>query len=429
MSKLSDTLGALKGIGSAAELRKLADTGYAPAARPKVNAHIHLPPNFSAFKNVGQAVTLAAEQGVKVLGVSNYYDYNVYGDFGVLARQAGVFPLFGLEIICMNDDLKAAGVKINDPGNPGKMYVCGKGITKLENMPAGAKAVLEQFRRNDVARVQQMVQATEKIFAERGVATGTTTDKVVDMVVNRHGCERSTVYLQERHVAQAFQEAAFAKTAAAERLAKLSTVFATKSSAKSADDFLAVQNDIRAQLLKTGKPAYVAEAFVSFPQAFAMIVGLGGIPVYPILADGLGGGNVCPFETPIDAFIENLRGRNIHATEFIPNRNDVQVLTAYTKALRAAGFIVTAGTEHNTLDLIGMEPVCKGNVPLPEELKTIYWEGACVIAAHQFLTLQGDMGFVDSQGNPNPNFADAEARIAALAKLGAAVIRRYFEKR
>jgi hypothetical protein len=47
----------------------------------KNNAHIHLPPNFSAFETVEQAVDLAAAQGVRVLGVSNYYDYAVYDDF------------------------------------------------------------------------------------------------------------------------------------------------------------------------------------------------------------------------------------------------------------------------------------------------------------------------------------------------------------
>ena len=42
-----------------------------------------------------------------------------------------------------------------------------------------------------------------------------------------------------------------------------------------------------------------------------------------------------------------------------------------------------------------------------------------------FLCLHGECGFVDSQGNPNPAFDSAEQRIAAFAKLGAAVIRQY----
>src|SRR5579862_1387552 len=116
---VEDALKELRDIGSVAGLKDLAMKGLAPATRPRVNSHIHLPPNFSAFTTVQQAVDLAGEQGVGVLGVSNYYDYDVYGQFIRLARKRGIFPLFGLEIICMIDELRTAGVKINDPGNPG----------------------------------------------------------------------------------------------------------------------------------------------------------------------------------------------------------------------------------------------------------------------------------------------------------------------
>src|SRR5512133_3045273 len=94
------------------------------------NAHIHLPPNFSAFQTVQQVVDLAVIQGVKVIGVTNYYDYRVYGQFAQLARKAGIYPMFGLEIISLVDELVKGGVKTNDPANPGRMYLCGKGVTK-----------------------------------------------------------------------------------------------------------------------------------------------------------------------------------------------------------------------------------------------------------------------------------------------------------
>ena len=41
------------------------------------------------------------------------------------------------------------------------------------------------------------------------------------MIVRRHGCLRTSVYLQERHVAQAFQEALFARIPPTERVAKI----------------------------------------------------------------------------------------------------------------------------------------------------------------------------------------------------------------
>ena len=76
---------------------------------------------------------------------------------------------------------------------------------------------------------------------------------------------------------------------------------------------------------------------------------------------------------------------------------------------------MTAGTEHNTPDLIGMEPACLNGKPVPEKMMAIFREGACVIAAHQQLHLNGQPGFTAACG---------EERIQHLAKIGAAAVAR-----
>ena len=55
--------------------------------RLRVNAHVHLPPNFSAFQTAEQALSLTDAQGVAVLGASNYYDYSIYNGFGEQAAS------------------------------------------------------------------------------------------------------------------------------------------------------------------------------------------------------------------------------------------------------------------------------------------------------------------------------------------------------
>jgi len=97
--------------------------------------------------------------------------------------------------------------------------------------------------------------------------------------------------------------------------------------------------------------------------------------------------------------------------------------------MRAAGFVITWGTEHNTLDLLPMEPMCLKRQPVPEDIKDIFWEGTCVVAAHQFLSLHGQCGYVDAAGTLAPDYADGEERIAAFRRLGAAVIETYFRNR
>jgi hypothetical protein len=248
------------------------------------------------------------------------------------------------------------------------------------------------------------------------------------MVARRHGCPRERIYLQERHVCQAFQEAIFVKVPAAERIEKLTRAFGLTSAPKfGPDEAVKIQNEIRAQLMKAGKPAYVDETFVNFEQAYRLILELGGIPAYPTLADGTS--PICPFEQPVEKLITDLKARGFECAEFIPIRNAPEVLSHYVRAMRASGLVVTAGTEHNTLDLLPLEPACVKGAPVPPEVQEIFWEGACVVAAHQFLTLHGGCGFVDTQGRPNPNYPNATTRIAAFRSLGEAVIQRYLNSK
>lgn len=111
--------------------------------------------------------------------------------------------------------------------------------------------------------------------------------------------------------------------------------------------------------------------------------------------------------------------------EFIPIRNKPDVLVKYVKAMRDAGMVVVAGTEHNTLDLLPIEPKCVGGSEIPEEIKDIFWEGACVVAGHIFMAAHGECGFVDEDGTPNQDFDSAGERIDYFRKIGEAVINKY----
>jgi len=452
------SLAELRGLASVEEIR--AEAEHSATAPPlKNNTHIHLPPNFSAFENVAQAVELAARESVKVLGVSNYYDFTVYGDFIAETRRRNVFPLFGLEITAMDDELRRTGVKLNDPGNPGKLYICGKGITRFApagtdsqfpngrplsaacrlgvSVPAEARRLMELIRRNDTARMAEMIRRMEQAFAAHGVATKLDLEAVIARIVARHGCDRATVYPQERHAAQAFQEVLFEQVQPAQRPDKLAAILGQRGLTPPAGrrprvagrleigclsplDPVKVQNDIRSHLMKAGKPAFVEEKFVNIEEARKLILELGGIPCYPVVADGAS--PVSPFEESPEKLIGNLTRWGITCVEFITLRNKPEVLARYVLACRAAGLAATAGTEHNTLDLVRLEPACAGGAEVPAETRETLWEGACVVAAHQFLCLHGECGFVDGQGRPNPAYKDAEERIGAFHKLGAAVI-------
>jgi hypothetical protein len=414
----------LRALGTPEELEGPFTQAPVAAGPLKANSHIHLPPNFSAFQSAEHAVRLAAEQRVSILGTSNYYDFSVYAQFAAEASRRRVFPLFGLEIITLLEDLASAGLLINDPGNPGRMYICGKGIVRFDAMSPAAEKMMQQIRGQDAERMRRMVERLGEAFAVRGVAIDLSEDRIIDSIVLRCGLPRNSVCLQERHVAQAFQEAFFELVPLPERIGKLSRVLGTPSKAEP-EDHVKVQHEIRAHLMKVGKPAFVSETFVSFDQAYDLILELGGIPCYPTLADGAR--PICAYEDPPEKLIELLRSNRIHAVEFIPNRNQPAVLERYVVAMRRAGLVVTAGTEHNTNDLIPIEPMCIGGAPVPQNVEEIFSEGTCVVAAHQFLALHGPCGYVDASGDLHPGFATHEERIRKFHGLGAALIARYHQ--
>ncbi len=385
---------------------------------PRVNTHVHLPPNFSAFTTVEQAVDLAADAGLKVLGSSNYYDFSIYARFAASGRSQGVFPLFGVEIISRVEELRAAGIKVNDPDNPGRMYLCGKGITRFAQMPPDAHRLMEEIRDADGARIDKMIEQVSALVHDDGVGVDVSPASIRSVLARRYAVPADTVYLQERHVAQAFQEALFAQVAEAERAVTLRRLLGVECAAP--DDPVTVQNLIRSQLMKAGKPAYVEESVLDADMAYALVLALGGVPCYPILADGAS--PVCQFEESVDDLVEALIARGIWCAEVIPSRNASTTVDRYTNALRSAGIVVLGGTEHNTLDLVPITPECKGRVPVSEHAAELFWEGACVIAAHQYLSARGHIGYVDATGSLNQAFTSRDQRIDDLARLGSMVI-------
>jgi hypothetical protein len=396
----------LSGPSGADRYRKLKidESGAAGPPLPH-NDHIHMPPNFSAFDTVEQIVDLAKDQDQAMVTASNYYDHRIYDQFAELCFDTGILPGFGLEIIVYDAELGAAGVKTNDPGNPGRIYLCGVATAHIVDPPAGPKATLSKIRDNDERRMAAMVEGINAVMAERDVPVRLSVEGITDKLVARHGVERESVVLQERHLAQALQEALF--EAGSDGLPAMLEKAAGKP-LSSPGDPVACQNELRSALLKSGKPAYVKEEFVDFDTAKDTILGLGGIPCYPILLDGASPIN--DFEADPKALVERLRQRGIHMAQYIPRRNDLQEVEAHAPYLREAGIALTVGTEHNTLELIPLQPACKGGTPLSPMLAEMFWEGACIAAAHQTLVSRGEAGFVGPAGERT----GSPSRLAAI---------------
>jgi hypothetical protein len=298
------------------------------------------------------------------------------------------------------------------------MYICGKGITGFASPSPRAAELLGIIRSRDEKRMAEMTAKINAVFTAAGVDTKISDAEVIDMVVKRHKCPRESVTLQERHIAMAFQQKFFEMVQPANRAAVLSKVFNCEYAGKVESD-IAVQGDIRSYLMKAGKAAFVTETFLSFEEAYELILALGGVPCYPTLIDG--SKTLCDYERTPEELIAHLKASNIHMAELIPIRNKPDMLGKYVRAMRQAGIAVVGGTEHNTLDLLPIEPQCVGGAEVDDDIKEIFFEGMCVAAAHQYQRLNGLAGFVDAKGNRNGD-------IEIFAKAGAALIAKYLKK-
>ena len=181
----------------------------ADGPRLTFNTHLHVPPNFSAFTTVEDAVETSAREGVKVIGTSNFHDFGVYERFDAAARRHRLKALFGLEFISLLAEEQRNGVKINDPANPGRAYICGKGIPAPAAPSPAARAFMDAAKASNEARTSEMVDLIGDLFAGAGLVLDVTYDSIVSVVAARAEVPAEWVVLQERHAALGFQDALF----------------------------------------------------------------------------------------------------------------------------------------------------------------------------------------------------------------------------
>ncbi len=383
---------------------------------PVVNTHVHFPPNFSAYTTVDEAIQAGIDQQVAAMGISNFYDQTVYERFRDAAGAAGITPLYGLEFITLVPELAEEGVRINDPSNPGRMYLCGKGIAPFKAKSPRAQEIADKIRAGNDERAAAMVNQLADWCAQNGFDTGLTPEVIAASVAEKGGVPVEWVSLQERHIAGAFQEAVSALPRE-EQVEVLTTLYGGVAPEADLDNPASLQGEIRSRLLKTGTPGFAPEVPLSFDEAYEYILAMDGIPVYPTLADGTS--PICPFEDPAAELAQRLLERGIHMAELIPIRNTSACVDEYVKAYSDAGLLVIAGTEHNTPDRIPLDPACVDG-PMSDYARKVFYDSTCVIAAHQALVAEGKPGYVDADGNIVGG--DAKARQAELAALGAKII-------
>lgn len=343
-----------------------------------VNAHLHTPYSFSAFSGVSQALDIAAEEGVKVVGINDFYSLDGYAEWSRECAARRLFPLFNIEFISLNVEDQAAGIRVNDPNNPGRTYLSGKGLAYPVVLAGEEARMLADVKAESNAQVERMC-AKLNAHLDSVKAGFSLSFAQIEKELTRGS-------IRERHLAKALRMAVDANVAEADKAAFYERVFGGKALKSDPSDVAKVENEIRGNLLKAGGAAFVPEdpkAFLPMATVQRIIEAAGGIPTYPFLADDAKG-CFTDFEGDLMKAADTLKKRGFRSAEFITTRNTTEVLEQYASYLEDEGFVVTFGSEHNTP---AMEPVrlrTRNNPEgLSEKLREINYRGACYVAAHQ----------------------------------------------
>jgi hypothetical protein len=385
------------------ELMRLENEGIIapPEKRGWVNVHIHTSESFSIFRSPAEAAWEAYRAGLEIFGINDHYTIAGHKEFGEACKILGLKAVFSIEAIAMSEEAKVRGERYNDPKNPGRIYLCGKGVIRdLEPNSAGNK-LLKMMRESLRKRYEKMTEKVNEILSGIEPSLNLTFNDVLKCTPRGN--------VTERHIAQAVAELLRNNFLDNYELKEfLRKLFGDIKIDLLSDE--ALQDLIRNELLKAGGPAYVeepAEAFPDLEKLVSLFREYGAIPTYPVL-----GNPITEKESDLNSLFNELESYGIFAIEVIPKRNTEERLREILEAAERRGFPVFNGTEHNTKS---PQPLVDDLSKKPEFLP-IFKRGAYLILGHQFLSKYAGIGYVDSTGKLT--FEDRKLGISFFSFLG-----------
>lgn len=379
----------------------------------EVNAHIHTPYSFSAFPNMETIFRMAKDENISVLGINDFFIADGYMSFYEGCIQNKIFPLFNIEFIGLLKEEQKKGIRINDPNNPGRIYFCGKGLDYPFRINFFNRLILRKVIGESQSQIKEMIKKLNGLIEKQNQALSLSYESVKK--------EFAMQLVRERHLAKAIRVLAESNYSDREQQVHFLESLYGKKSKVDFSEKATLENEIRSNLLKSGGPAFVKEDERSFPELrriIKLIIIAGGIPCYPVLLDDTNG-KYTEFEADPEKLYISLKKYGINCIELIPGRNDGKILQRFVEFFHSRDFVITFGTEHNTPELIPLTVTSRGSVQLDDSIKEIAYQGACIIAAHQYLRADGRQGYVLPDGTHNSH------QNKELADLGKLVIEYY----
>jgi len=350
-----------------------------------INLHIHTNESFSVFQNPTEAVWYAYGEGIEYFGINDHYTIDGHNEFRSACALAGIKAAFSIEAVAKDDESFNKERRYNDPNNPGRIYLVGKGITRDLRPGSRGYHLLETMRNSIRERNRKIVHKLNH-YAE---------PKNISLELHYAHAEALTPRgnTTERHVVQAFCEKLNSSYPLIDERKK---VYETLLGIEVDEEILLssadLQNLVRAKLIKSGRPCYVEEdskAFTTVENLVDLYLEYGAVPTYPLM-----GNPITEEEEDLEKLIKKMQAHRLYALDLMDFRTEVDRAGEIIDAASRHGIPVFIGTEHNTKTMIPLiGPV--GGMP---EFYNYFKRSANFILGHQRLGVLCDFGAVTQEG-------------------------------
>lgn len=280
-------------------------------ANGHINLHVHTNESFSFFQNSTEAVWYAYVEDIEYFGINDHYTISGHGEFRSACRIASLKSIYSIEAIAVDDESLRQGGRYNDPDNPGRCYIVGKGVVRDLQPGSRGSRILRTMRRSLRDRNINIVNRLNGYVQSRGFDLGLLYEAIEALT------PRSNT--TERHVVQAFCERmAVLFPNMDERAEVYRKILGNGVAMDTLSDLAELQTLVRARLVKSGMPCYVEEerkAFTTVENLVDLYLEYGAIPIYPLM-----GNPITEEEEDLEALFRKMKRYRLNALEIIDYR-------------------------------------------------------------------------------------------------------------
>ena len=389
------------------ELKRYVEEHPRTVRNGHINLHVHTNESFSFFQNPTEAVWYAYVEGIEYFGINDHYTINGHEEFRCACRIASLKSTYSIEAIAMDEESLAGKRRYNDPNNPGRCYLVGKGVVRDLKPGSSGYRILSTMRHSLRERNENIVKKLNTYTKERGLDFDLHYDAVESLTPDGNSTERHVVQAYCDRMAELYPDLN-------RREDMFTKVLGNSFAAELLSDPAELQTIVRARLVKSGMPCYVEEnrkAFTTIENLVNMYLEYGAIPIYPMM-----GNPITEEERDLYALFRKMEKYRLNALEIIDYRTEIDRAREIIDAASSEGFPVFIGTEHNT----------KSPLPLVSPVASYpdFYDYLCrsahFVMGHQRLMGLCNFGFVHEDGKPR--FDDRSEGFRFFEKIGEMVI-------